>query len=171
MQDQRHQKLAGLLVPDVHRVLRAGRVDQHLDDVLRIAHLVVAFANLKERIESGAVGLVGIEEQAVAACASACPAVTSHNSFFTSYASTLPFQFSRVGMTWPTPLPDRLAPRHKLMFGAVVGEITVEGMSQDGSLAGQQARPASCRDLRGPTVLADLAHGNVAAQSAGCQPA
>ena len=49
MQDQRHQKLAGLLVPNVHRVLGAGRVHQHLDDVLRIAHFVVALANLKER--------------------------------------------------------------------------------------------------------------------------
>ena len=83
MQDQRHQKLAGLLVPNVHRVFGTSGVHQHFDDVLRIAHFVVALSNLKEWVETGAVGPRGIEEQAVTA-SGRIPAVMSHNSFFTS---------------------------------------------------------------------------------------
>ena len=136
MQDQRHQKLARLLVPNVHRVLCAGWVHQHLDDVLRIAHFVGALANLKERIEPGAVRPGRIEEQAVA-------------SFGAHARRHVPqFVLDVVGQDAAVPVQQRgndvadafagsAGPGNKLVFGAVVGEILTKGMSENGSLAGQ----------------------------------
>ena len=136
MQDQRHQKLARLLVPNVHRVLCAGWVHQHLDDILRIAHFVGTLANLKERVEPGAVRPGRIEEQAV-------------TSLRAHPRGRVPqFVLDVVGQDAAVPVQQRgnnvshafagpTCARDKLVFGSVVGEILTKGMSKNGSLAGQ----------------------------------
>ena len=65
VQDGAGQQRLRRLLPVIAPVARAFPVDQHVGDILHVAHFLLAGAHFEQRFEPGRVGIGRIEQQAI----------------------------------------------------------------------------------------------------------
>jgi hypothetical protein len=65
VQDGAGQERLRRLPPVIAPVARPFPVDQHVGDILHVAHLVLAGTHFEQRFEPGRVGIGRIEQQAI----------------------------------------------------------------------------------------------------------
>ena len=95
---------------------RTFRINQDVGDVLDVADLPLAAADLEQRIVRGAGGVGRIEQQHAP---EACPEAGGELQFspLMSWTMQLPGQVRSEGTTRPTPLPLRVGAKHSTCSG------------------------------------------------------
>ena len=117
MENGADQKRVAGLLPMIAPFERPFGVDQHIGDVLDVAHLPFAAANLQQRIVGGRLRVGRIEQQHAAMPRCESPTVRVQFSPLMSWTMQLPGQVNSVGTTRPTPLPDRVGAKHSTCSG------------------------------------------------------
>ena len=141
MQDRADQQRVAGLLPVVPALQRAFGIDQHVGDVLDVAHFPFAAAHLEQRIVGGALRRWSDRTAARGRSARASRRSELQFSPLMSWTMAEPGQVSSVGTTRPTPLPRPGRREAQHMLRAVVAEIGAAPAAEQNAVG--PSRPAS----------------------------
>ncbi len=115
------QRVAGLL-PMVAPLERAFGIDEDVGDVLDVADLVRAAADLEQRVVAGRAGVCRVEQQAMREARAPAGGQLQFSPLM-SWMTAEPVQPRSVGTTSPTPLPAPGRRKGHDMLGTVMAQV------------------------------------------------
>ena len=139
MQDRADQQRVAGLLPMVAPLERAFGIDQDVGDVLDVAHLLLAAADLEQRIVGGRLARRSDRTAGTRQKRARQPAVSCQFSPLMSWTIAEPGQVSSVGTTRPTPLPRAGRREAQDMLGPVVAQIVALEPAEHDAVGAEQA--------------------------------